>query len=107
RVGWGGRIRTFEYGIQSPAPYRLATPQSCPAAISCRTHSTDVEEADFRSGLNHVAQTVSVYDRVFPRQVRRQHWWVGFSRTLPHPRRTRQSRVTSPIKRACDDDAAS
>src|SRR6185436_947199 len=25
--GWGGRIRTFEYGIQSPAPYRLATPQ--------------------------------------------------------------------------------
>src|SRR5205823_657707 len=26
-VGWGGRIRTFEYGIQSPAPYRLATPQ--------------------------------------------------------------------------------
>src|ERR1043166_615901 len=24
--GWGGRIRTFEYGIQSPAPYRLATP---------------------------------------------------------------------------------
>src|SRR5262245_6707903 len=25
-VGWGGRIRTFEYGIQSPAPYRLATP---------------------------------------------------------------------------------
>ncbi len=27
RSGWGGRIRTFEYGIQSPAPYRLATPQ--------------------------------------------------------------------------------
>src|SRR3990170_1259998 len=27
RIGWGGRIRTFEYGIQSPAPYRLATPQ--------------------------------------------------------------------------------
>src|ERR1044072_9380782 len=26
RLGWGGRIRTFEYGIQSPAPYRLATP---------------------------------------------------------------------------------
>src|SRR6476659_8971788 len=24
---WGGRIRTSEYGIQSPAPYRLATPQ--------------------------------------------------------------------------------
>src|SRR6516162_11213378 len=27
-VGWGGRIRTSEYGIQSPAPYRLATPQA-------------------------------------------------------------------------------
>ena len=26
-IDWGGRIRTFEYGIQSPAPYRLATPQ--------------------------------------------------------------------------------
>src|SRR5688500_18242504 len=25
-AGWGGRIRTFEYGIQRPAPYRLATP---------------------------------------------------------------------------------
>ena len=27
RFGWGGRIRTFEYGLQRPAPYRLATPQ--------------------------------------------------------------------------------
>src|SRR5690606_27678326 len=26
-TGWGGRIRTFEYGFQRPAPYRLATPQ--------------------------------------------------------------------------------
>ena len=34
RVGWGGRIRTFEYGIQSPAPYRLATPQSRSAGPS-------------------------------------------------------------------------
>src|SRR5712691_5966925 len=30
QVGWGGRIRTFEYGVQSPAPYRLATPQPGP-----------------------------------------------------------------------------
>src|SRR6476619_4806622 len=28
-IGWGGRIRTSEYGGQSPAPYRLATPQFC------------------------------------------------------------------------------
>ena len=26
-MGWGGRIRTFEWGIQSPLPYHLATPQ--------------------------------------------------------------------------------
>lgn len=26
-LGWGGRIRTFGCGIQSPEPYRLATPQ--------------------------------------------------------------------------------
>ena len=26
-IGWGGRIRTYEYRSQSPAPYRLATPQ--------------------------------------------------------------------------------
>ena len=29
--GWGGRIRTSEYGIQSPAPCHLATPQVVPA----------------------------------------------------------------------------
>ena len=28
--GWGGRIRTYESRIQSPLPYRLATPQSTP-----------------------------------------------------------------------------
>src|SRR5207244_1564271 len=28
--GWGGRIRTSEYGIQSPAPCRLATPHRVP-----------------------------------------------------------------------------
>ena len=27
---WGGRIRTYEYRIQSPGPYRLATPQCAP-----------------------------------------------------------------------------
>src|SRR5262245_61582970 len=35
-VGWGGRIRTFEYGIQSPAPYRLATPQREPTSALLR-----------------------------------------------------------------------
>lgn len=26
-IGWGGRTRTFEWRIQSPLPYHLATPQ--------------------------------------------------------------------------------
>ena len=26
--GWGGRVRTFECGIQIPVPYHLATPQT-------------------------------------------------------------------------------
>ena len=37
RGGWGGRIRTSEYGVQSPAPCHLATPQSIPfGAIPAR-----------------------------------------------------------------------
>src|SRR4051794_4654840 len=40
--GWGGRIRTSEYGIQSPAPYRLATPQQY----------LPTGEVDLQSGLN-------------------------------------------------------
>lgn len=28
-VFWGGRIRTYEWRIQSPLPYHLATPQWC------------------------------------------------------------------------------
>ncbi len=26
---WGGRIRTYAWGLQRPLPYRLATPQIC------------------------------------------------------------------------------
>jgi hypothetical protein len=26
-LGWGGRIRTYEWWLQRPLPYRLATPQ--------------------------------------------------------------------------------
>ena len=46
-AGWGGRIRTFEYGIQSPAPYRLATPHhsrrddGIPQKPSARVAQTD------------------------------------------------------------------
>jgi hypothetical protein len=53
-AGWGGRIRTSEYGIQSPAPYRLATPhQLFPAAIK-----TEV----LRSRLARAVQTHSVVE---------------------------------------------
>src|SRR5688572_3580685 len=39
--GWGGRIRTFEYRLQRPAPYRLATPQH-PGANSNRSRGYSV-----------------------------------------------------------------
>ncbi len=38
-IGWGGRIRTFEYGIQSPAPYRLATPHPGPHTCAVTDHA--------------------------------------------------------------------
>ena len=41
-TGWGGRIRTFEYRLQRPAPYRLATPQH-PGAPATRTLRRGVE----------------------------------------------------------------
>src|SRR3954466_8635958 len=56
--GWGGRIRTSEYGIQSPAPYRLATPQRFVRLVN-----------DLLSGLNDAVQTSSVADRLTWRQV--------------------------------------
>jgi hypothetical protein len=82
--GWGGRIRTFEYGVQSPAPYRLATPHHlcvsrslCPVGHAPRQNkpmwvSRSRRNAvrlskgltAFRRGLNHVVQTKSVYDAV-------------------------------------------
>ena len=36
QCGWGGRIRTSEYGFQRPAPYRLATPHRRSAATLTR-----------------------------------------------------------------------
>src|SRR5436190_3853439 len=43
--GWGGRIRTFEYGIQSPAPYRLATPHRPVALQAARSHRGSIAGA--------------------------------------------------------------
>jgi len=37
-AGWGGRIRTFEWGIQSPLPYHLATPHRS-HQLTCRESS--------------------------------------------------------------------
>src|SRR5262245_23324463 len=42
-AGWGGRIRTVEYGFQRPAPYRLATPQDVSkAGTPCSIDLRDV-----------------------------------------------------------------
>ena len=68
RSGWGGRIRTFEYGIQSPAPYRLATPHHAVRDARLSSAVADSEKADLRSGRDHVAQTVSLYDGLFTPQ---------------------------------------
>src|SRR4029078_10697318 len=78
RIGWGGRIRTFEYGIQSPAPYRLATPHHAPdASVLDRTATRIFEHRPgnfmkkLTSGVapNFAAQTVSLYDGPGSRQV--------------------------------------
>ena len=39
KYGWGGRIRTSECRIQSPVPYRLATPHRS-AALAARFNSS-------------------------------------------------------------------
>src|SRR6476619_1988758 len=52
RVGWGGRIRTFEYGIQSPAPYRLATPHRVPFQCPSADVSADLQEWPPLRGAN-------------------------------------------------------
>src|SRR6188472_3773015 len=67
RFGWGGRIRTFEYGIQSPAPYRLATPHR----YCCPRHdlTTSFEEASLWGGREPAVQSLSLYDEVISGQV--------------------------------------
>ena len=92
-VGWGGRIRTFEYGIQSPAPYHLATPhpdlararrrrdsrRPAPAldaspgrrrtATACLPRdAAEQENRRPRRGPTTAAQTVSVYESGWSRQ---------------------------------------
>src|SRR5262245_18153468 len=52
RDGWGGRIRTFEYGIQSPAPYRLATPHRVPFDRPSADVSADLQEWPQLRGAN-------------------------------------------------------
>ena len=36
RVGWGARIRTWEWRNQNPLPYHLATPQNARPAAGAR-----------------------------------------------------------------------
>ena len=75
RIGWA-KDRNLNDPI---CAYHLATPiivaarrdSSVPLriAIASVTLSTEFEEADLRSGLHHAAQTVSVSDGPFLRQV--------------------------------------
>ena len=36
KVGWGARIRTWEWRYQKPLPYHLATPQPCDRLVTGR-----------------------------------------------------------------------
>ena len=85
-AGWGGRIRTFEYGIQRPAPYHLATPhhvsrtilsrRSCPPAGGPResgsSRTLHTEEVRCWSRASRAAQTPSVVETCGPQQ-----WQAG------------------------------
>src|SRR4029453_15419916 len=92
-VGWGGRIRTFEYGIQSPAPYRLATPhcshgstrpvspsacfEKTPRSESC-SHLAPVGGvggSEPQDGPNHAARKISLSDGLIWRQVAQGITW--------------------------------
>ena len=74
RCGWGGRIRTFEYGFQRPAPYRLATPQyrlaACQAAAGSPRPATRPGGRCVWRGSPRTAETPSVYERFSRRQAR-------------------------------------
>src|SRR6185436_13425585 len=83
RFGWGGRIRTSEYGIQSPAPYRLATPQSSrpsaspPSPADNFTHCpfTPLRLFEWRlAATEGLTQTLSVSDGLISRQVPGTRW---------------------------------
>ncbi len=56
--GWGERIRTFDYLIQSQAPYRLATPQR-----GCHSLSKDFRVLSFAS-TRSTKVTIRDFDRL-------------------------------------------
>src|SRR5688572_11481659 len=61
--GWGGRIRTFEYRLQRPAPYRLATPQHPGARGPRAAHSAAWSGNTYRSRGYSAAATLRAYSR--------------------------------------------
>ena len=94
--GWGGRIRTFEYGIQSPAPYRLATPHSRAVAarpldahsLVARTGVASLElEKRLRRGRHHVAANGKSIRWAYCRQVADARFSVGQVRGNRQPSR--------------------
>ncbi len=44
-INWGGRIRTFEWRIQSPLPYHLATPHHGREMLAQRYSSSNRQQA--------------------------------------------------------------
>ena len=84
--GWGGRIRTSEWRLQRPLPYRLATPQCC----GCETLN-DLGNWSFRAGWRwHIRSRLypGIPCRAFPCRgaagLMTLHLWSLLKRT-PHP----------------------
>ena len=95
RIGWGGRIRTYDWLIQSQLPYHLATPQGCVESTRppsdprfWRRYHAPILERDGSAGVAAISSSPLPLLRV-----RRKHGRLRHKRARP----ARQSRA-----RPCD-----
>ena len=47
RIGWGGRIRTYDTRYQKPMPYHLATPQYFCPGLQVKIYKYPKAERDY------------------------------------------------------------
>src|SRR5262249_17298858 len=63
RLGWGARIRTWEWRNQNPLPYHLATPQGAPD----HTGGSGADQSAARRRLDSGATSIGSFRAVVPR----------------------------------------